>query len=296
MSDPSVAQVPADMQLPPAGARPRGHSLLDLLDRPIAFHRIYATLTGSATAGLMLSQAVYWTRVKLHTEPGSDGWFYKTREEWEEETALSRSEQEIARRTLRRLPFYQEKRAGLPAKLYFRIDLDTLAEALLPLPPPRPKRGQKPQQNRQNAESCKLDGPEPTIKKVGNQPTITETTSETTPEKQPNVGNVGTDHTQTKRRLRLSARQEELVEVLEEQFEDTHSRGAFCRIVSDTGLGEDVAARLLRETLEQEHVITGPLGAYYIAACQREAQRQRIDLGFTRTTRIQETTRCAVIS
>jgi len=36
---------------------------------------------------------------------------------------------------------------------------------------------------------------------------------------------------------------------LENQF-DTHSRGAFCRIVSDDGLGEEIAARLLRETLE----------------------------------------------
>jgi hypothetical protein len=110
--------------------------------------------------------------------------------------------------------------------------------------------------------------------------TIAETTTETLPEREPNVGNVGTDRTQTKRRLRLTPRQEELVEVLEEQFEDTHSRGAFCRIVSDDGLGAEVAARLLRETLEQEYSITGPLGAYFIAACQREAQRQGINLGF----------------
>jgi hypothetical protein len=80
----------------------------------------------------------------------------------------------------------------------------------------------------------------------------------------------------------VSASQEELVEVLEEQFEDTHSRGAFCRIVSGAGLGEEIAARLLRETLEQERSITGPLGAYFIAACQREARRQGIDLDFKR--------------
>ena len=104
-------------------------------------------------------------------------------------------------------------------------------------------------------------------------------TPETT-EREFNVGNVGTDRKKPKQRLRLSPRQEDLVEVLEEQFEDTHSRGAFCRIVSEAGLGEEIAARLLRETLEQERSITGPLGAYFIAACQREAQRQGIDLGF----------------
>jgi hypothetical protein len=56
---------------------------------------------------------------------------------------------------------------------------------------------------------------------------------------------------------------------------------AFCVIVSDRGLGEEVAYRLLRETLEQEHTIRGPLGAYFIDACRREAQRQGITLGFT---------------
>jgi hypothetical protein len=109
--------------------------------------------------------------------------------------------------------------------------------------------------------------------------TTAETTTETSPEIDPNVVNVGTDREQPKRRLRLSARQAELVEELENQF-DMHSRGAFCRIVSDGGLGEEIAARLLRETLEQERSINGPLGAYFIAACQREARRQGIDLGF----------------
>ena len=35
-------------------------NILDLLDRPIAYHRIFARLTGSVHAALMLSQAVYW--------------------------------------------------------------------------------------------------------------------------------------------------------------------------------------------------------------------------------------------
>jgi hypothetical protein len=48
MSDPSVPHLdPLHKQ-----------SVLALLDRPIAFHRAFATLTGSATAGLLLSQAI----------------------------------------------------------------------------------------------------------------------------------------------------------------------------------------------------------------------------------------------
>jgi hypothetical protein len=117
--------------------------LLDLLDRPIAFHRVFVELTGSVTAALMLSQALYWTRIKRRDDPGSGGWFYKTQAEWEEETGMGRSEQETARKRLRQTPFWQEQRRGIPAMLYFRIDLAELAEALLTQ---SPKTG-KPRQN-----------------------------------------------------------------------------------------------------------------------------------------------------
>jgi hypothetical protein len=84
------------------------------------------TLTGSVTAALMLSQALYWAQ----RSTSEDGSFYKTMEDWEEETALSRFEQEGARRVLRALGFWHEERRGMPAKLYFRIDLEALEKAL----------------------------------------------------------------------------------------------------------------------------------------------------------------------
>ncbi|MCI0653669.1 MAG: hypothetical protein L0Y39_04225, partial [Methylococcaceae bacterium] len=61
--------------------------LADLLDRPIAFHRSFVQLTGSVTAALVLSQAVYWQR---RVSEDHDGWWYKTRSQWIEETGLSR--------------------------------------------------------------------------------------------------------------------------------------------------------------------------------------------------------------
>jgi hypothetical protein len=262
----------------------------DPLDHPIAFRRAFATITGSANAGLMLSQAFYWS----HRTKDSEGWFYKTQADWEKETALSRSEQETARRRLRATTFWHEKRRGLPAKLYFRVDLKELERVLRLQPAPRPIRSQNPQQNHQSAEipqtsmlpSSIPDGRNPADQFAEIPPTMTETTAktplETPPERETNVVNVGIEPTKPKRRLRLTARQAELVEELENQFDDTHSRGAFCRIVSDAGLGEDIAYRLLRETLEQAHAIRGPLGAYFIDACKREAQRQGIDLHFKR--------------
>lgn len=103
------------------------HSVLRvLLSRPIAFHRPLAEITGSVTAGLMLSQALYWNE----RTDNPDGWFYKSQPEWEEETTLSRREQESARTRLRQCGFWQEERRGVPARLFYRVDLDALAEAL----------------------------------------------------------------------------------------------------------------------------------------------------------------------
>ena len=103
---------------------------LRLLDRAISFQRCFVTLTGSVNAALMLSQAVYW---HLRTnDPG--GWFYKSQDEWEEETGLSRYEQEGAREKLRKLGFWNEKRDGMPAKLFFQINEELLQTQLDEIP------------------------------------------------------------------------------------------------------------------------------------------------------------------
>jgi len=105
-------------------------NILQHLDRPIAFQRSFVTLTGSINAALMLSQAVYW---HLRTD-NKEGWFYKTQEQWEEETGLSRYEQESARKRLKELGFWEEKREGLPAKMFFRVNERLLQDQLEKLP------------------------------------------------------------------------------------------------------------------------------------------------------------------
>lgn len=96
--------------------------LFDLLDRPIAFHRPFVTLAGSVNAALLLSQAIYWS--KRTKDP--EGWFYKSARDWEEETGLTRREQETARKSLKALGFWLEDLRGVPATMYFRIDSDRL--------------------------------------------------------------------------------------------------------------------------------------------------------------------------
>jgi recombinase len=105
-----------------------GLPLLDILDRPIAFHRIFADLTGSVQAGLMLSQAFYWSK---RIDKDRNGWFYKAQQEWQEETRLTRYEQEAARERLRQTSFWHEERRGVPARLYFRIDRVALGSEII---------------------------------------------------------------------------------------------------------------------------------------------------------------------
>jgi hypothetical protein len=90
----------------------------DLADKPVAFHRVFAKICGGATQGLFLAQLWYWSRVTK--DP--DGWFWKTSKEWESETALTRREQENARRSLKNLGILEEKLMDLPAKLYYRMN------------------------------------------------------------------------------------------------------------------------------------------------------------------------------
>jgi len=113
------------------------NELKKLLDRPIAFHRPFVKITGSVNGALMLSQAFYWAN--RTNDP--DGWFYKTQQEWEEETGLTRREQDGARAKLRSVGVIEEKLVGVPARLYYRVNMKALVEAM--------------------HETAKLDAPDP---------------------------------------------------------------------------------------------------------------------------------------
>ncbi len=99
--------------------------------RCVAYHPRLVQLTGRVTAGLMLSQSLYWTK-KLHLAGRLDGWFWKSAQQWQDETGLSRREQDTARATLKALGVWQEKRQGMPARLWYRIDLAALGRLLAP--------------------------------------------------------------------------------------------------------------------------------------------------------------------
>ena len=113
----------------------RVRAVFDLLGSGcVAFYPRLADLTGSVTAALLLGQCLYWTDRVLRQQPEREGWFWKTAVEWRQEIGLTRREQETARCRLRALGVLEEKRAGMPAKRWFRIDVAALEQQLGPAP------------------------------------------------------------------------------------------------------------------------------------------------------------------
>lgn len=104
--------------------------LIRLLDRPIAYNPAFAKLkAGKVKAGpvaaVFLSQMVYW-----HNRMNG-GWMYKTQADITSETALTRDEQETARKRLVALGVLDEDRRGVPATMHYRVNVERLEELLV---------------------------------------------------------------------------------------------------------------------------------------------------------------------
>lgn len=96
-------------------------------DRPIAFNRHYVSIGCGINGALMLSQMVYWSK----RTKDRNGYFYKTQDEWLEETGLTRYEQEGARKRLKELNFVSEHKHGVPCKVHFKVNHEALYSALI---------------------------------------------------------------------------------------------------------------------------------------------------------------------
>jgi hypothetical protein len=97
-------------------------SILVILGSPIAYYTAFAKAFGSVEAGIFTSQFFYWYGRGHNPE----GWIYKTQEEIEQETGLTRRNQETARKRLRALGVLEETRMGAPSRLFYRLNLDRL--------------------------------------------------------------------------------------------------------------------------------------------------------------------------
>lgn len=93
-------------------------------ERPVAYRPVIAKALGSVKIALFISQLYYW---KDKGWKENKGWIYKTRDEIYNETGLSRSEQENARKVAREMGILDEIRKGIPPKIHFRINVSTLS-------------------------------------------------------------------------------------------------------------------------------------------------------------------------
>lgn len=154
-------------------------NMIDLLDRPIAYHRCFVWLGAGITGSVFLSQALYWTR----RTNDQNGWFYKSQAEWEEETGLTRHEQDGARKKLCALGVLEEIRRGVPARLFYRLNMNRLREILVKGEPLKPVRNQDCRNSANwNAENQQARLPQTGEQDCHELANITENTTEITTE------------------------------------------------------------------------------------------------------------------
>jgi hypothetical protein len=94
-------------------------------ERPIAFNPILGRVAKSASAGLFLSQLLYWCDKGANRD-----WIYKTIKEVQEETCLTRSEQDRAIKIWKRLDVLEVKLRGIPRRRFFHVNKEKLIKLL----------------------------------------------------------------------------------------------------------------------------------------------------------------------
>ncbi|MGM0578764.1 MAG: hypothetical protein ACQEXJ_23785 [Myxococcota bacterium] len=98
-------------------------------EKVVAFRPALAAVAGGAVPGLFLSQALF-----MQEMVGPDESWFHTRHQWTAELGLTRPQQETARRELRGRGFLDEELRGLPRRVWFRVRLERVAEALARAP------------------------------------------------------------------------------------------------------------------------------------------------------------------
>ena len=100
----------------------------EMLGPSVTYHRALADIAGGVHAGLMLSRALYLTRLQQRRQ--RDGCIGNSAARWSEEIGLTRREQETARRDLARAGVWEEALRGMPPSLAGRVRLDRLLSLL----------------------------------------------------------------------------------------------------------------------------------------------------------------------
>jgi uncharacterized phage protein (TIGR02220 family) len=100
-------------------------------DNTITIPKIYVEFTGDLTAALVLNQIVFWSDKSKRT----DGFFYKSYKEWQEETTLTERQVRYAVDKLKKQEIVETKlkKANGAPTLHYKLNFDTLLESILTL-------------------------------------------------------------------------------------------------------------------------------------------------------------------
>jgi hypothetical protein len=122
---------------------------------PVAYYPRVAKAVGNVHAAIFICQFVYWTG----KQRDPDGWIYKKQVEIEEETGLSRREQETARKKLKTLGLISEKFSDLPRRLYYRVNLEQMNQFFTQAFAEKEAKTTEPLERRISAESAIKESP-----------------------------------------------------------------------------------------------------------------------------------------
>ena len=89
----------------------------------IAFNPIYAQITGSVNAGLLLSQIVFLWGSLTNTDE-----FYHTNDQFREELCMGLDALRRARTRLKKLQIIKVKRKGIPPKMHYKLNVEKLKD------------------------------------------------------------------------------------------------------------------------------------------------------------------------
>ncbi|BDA71646.1 hypothetical protein CAL7716_058120 [Calothrix sp. PCC 7716] len=101
-------------------------NLKDALRPKITYSPIFAAIGGDVQAGVFLSYAYYWT---LKTNEPL-GWFSKTKEEWFNETQLTRRQLDTIVQRLVGLELISIKYDGVPRRIFYQLNKEAIVDAI----------------------------------------------------------------------------------------------------------------------------------------------------------------------
>lgn len=97
-------------------------------EKVVAYYPQLARALGGINEALWLQQVAHWEG------KSNDGWVFRTSEQMEQELVMTYKQQARVRTSLKKLGVLEEKREGIPARLYFRINWDKVEGLLKSLP------------------------------------------------------------------------------------------------------------------------------------------------------------------